>query len=378
MPTGPCPLTSFGIPAFNRPRLLAEALASIATQTASAGMVVVCDDGNLEETRQIGRRFSRRTVPLYREPTAAGRDWKWNRCLGAARGQWVTILHEDDALFPWYLGAVLPRLRENLAAVCTQTVQGPEPPRLEPPGNSAAVWTYPPAYFLKGSMTPPFPGVLMRREIALGLGGFEPGWGPLADYEFWYRLARAGPVEVVRIPAAFYRVASGQWTERTWSRMLRLTHLLRLRIARDQFPSAPRRGRWLARFFTFRNAKSYARRFTERPAALARALRLGAIPFSGLPSSWSLGGIEALTPKVAADLRAAEMRLATPRLRRRSSGRRPPRLNRSGQDNCHASDRRHTDLQPRRISTADAGGGAAAELSRWRLRSPGHRQQFHR
>jgi len=294
MPTGPCPLISFGIPAFNRPHLLAEALASIAAQTASAEYeVVVCDDGDLEETRRLAADFPGGRCLYIANRPPLGAIGNWNRCLGAARGRWVTILHEDDALFPWYLGAVLPRLREGLAAVCTQTVQGPEPPRLEPPRSSTAVWTYPPAYFLKGSMTP-FPGVLMRREIVLGLGGFEPGWGPLADYEFWYRLARAGPVEVVRIPAAFYRVASGQWTERTWSRMLRLAHLLRLRIARDQFPSTPRLGRWLARFFTFRNAKSYARRFTERPAALARALRLGAIPFSGLPSGWVWAGLKAL------------------------------------------------------------------------------------
>jgi hypothetical protein len=50
--------------------------------------------------------------------------------------------------------------------------------------------------------------------------------------------------------------------------MIRKTHLLRLRIAREQFPASPRLGRWLARFFTYRNALSYARRFAERPAPL--------------------------------------------------------------------------------------------------------------
>jgi hypothetical protein len=132
----------------------------------------------------------------------------------------------------------------------------------------------------------PFPGVLLRRMLARELGGFAVRWGPLADYEFWYRVACAGPVEVVRARGAFYRVAPGQWTERTWGRMLRLTHLLRLRVAREQFPASPRFGSWLARFFTYRNALSYARRFPERPAALARALRLRGIPGSFAPSGW--------------------------------------------------------------------------------------------
>jgi hypothetical protein len=61
---------------------------------------------------------------------------------------------------------------------------------------------------------------------------------------------------------------------------------MRLKIAREQFPDSPRFGRWLARFFTVRNARSYARRFPQRPASLDRALRLGRIPLSGLPSGW--------------------------------------------------------------------------------------------
>jgi len=140
-------------------------------------------------------------------------------------------------------------------------------------------------YFLKSSMTP-FPGVLVRRELAIQLGGFDEKQGPLADYDFWYRLACAGPVEVVRAVGAFYRVSPGQWTERTWGRMLRLTHLLRLRIAREQFPRCPRTGKWLARFFTYRNALSYARRFPDRPSSLERTLRFRKIPFSGAPSGW--------------------------------------------------------------------------------------------
>src|SRR5258708_27275588 len=101
---------------------------------------------------------------------------------------------------------------------------------------------------------PPFPGVLFPRDLALKLGGFDSRWGSLADYDFWYRLACAGRVEVVQQVAAFYRVSTGQWTEREWPAMLRRAHLLRLRMARQQFPDHPNRGLWLARFFTYRNA----------------------------------------------------------------------------------------------------------------------------
>jgi len=280
------PLVTFGIPAYRRTGLLREALASIAAQTEPADYeVVVADDGSLEEARLAAARYPGGRCRYVANKPALGAVGNWNRCIELARGEWVTILHEDDTLLPWYLASVLPRLRGTLAAVCTQTVQGPSPPALPPPRGNPAILAYPPRHFIKSAMSP-FPGVLFRRDLALRLGGFSESWGPLADYEFWYRLACSGPVEVVRTRAAFYRVAPGQWTEQNWPRMLRETHLLRLRIAREQFGNTPRLGRWLARFFTCRNARSYASRFPERPAALQRALLLGRIPFASTPSGW--------------------------------------------------------------------------------------------
>jgi glycosyltransferase involved in cell wall biosynthesis len=280
------PLVSFGIPAYSRPALLAEAIASLAAQTAELDYeIVVCDDGALPEARRAVERGPAGRCRYLPNPAPLGAVANWNRCLEAARGEWVMVLHEDDALYPWYLAAAAPRLRPGLAAICTRTLQGAAPPPAAPPRRPARAAAYRPGYFLKSSMTP-FPGVLMRRSLALELGGFDPRWGPLADYEFWYRLACAGPVEVLRTAAAFYRVAPGQWTERQWGRMLGQAHLLRLRVAREQFPRRRRLGRWFARFFTFRHARAYARRFPERPASLGRALRLGRIPGAGLPSGW--------------------------------------------------------------------------------------------
>jgi len=288
LPGGPngAPLITFGIPAYNRPHLLAETLASIAAQTAAVDYeVVVCDDGQTEDNRRVVEQFPATRFFYHPNRPALGPVGNWNECLRRARGQWVMVLHEDDTLYPWYLATVLPRLRADLAAVCTKTVQGAAAPVLPTPTGTPGAWPYPPRYFLKSSMTP-FPGVLVRRELALQLGGFDERAGPLADYEFWYRLACAGRVEVVRTVGAFYRMGPSQWTERAWVPMVRKTHLLRLRIAREQFPASPRLGRWLARFFTYRNALSYARRFTERPAPLTRALQLGRIPFARLPSGW--------------------------------------------------------------------------------------------
>lgn len=288
------PLITFGIPAYNRPQLLAETLASIAAQTAVVDYeVIVCDDGTLSETAATVARFPAERFFHHRNAPSLGPVRNWNECLRRARGRWVMILHEDDTLYPWYLSTVLPRLSDDVVAVCTKVVSGRTPPLIDALPRSHPVLDYPPLYFIKSSMTP-FPGVLFAREVAMKLGGFNERAGPLADYEFWYRLACAGRIEVVRSVAAFYRVTDEQWTARAWPEMLRQTHLLRLRIAREQVRSR-RTGRWLARFFTYRTALAYARRFSEKPTSLARTLRFKKIPLSTLPSGWVWQGLKFFT-----------------------------------------------------------------------------------
>jgi glycosyltransferase involved in cell wall biosynthesis len=280
------PLISIVIPAFDRPHLLAQALSSIVEQTVAVPLeVIVCDDGGLGETRAVAQRLGGPHCRYLRNPRPLGAVGNWNRCLKEAAGKWVMILHEDDALYPWYFECVVPRLEGAAGAVCMRTSRGAVVPAARRPKGTPASLQYEPRLFLKSSMTP-FPGVLMRRDLAIRLGGFDERWGPIADYEFWYRLACAGRVEVVRATGAFYRVAPGQWTERTWCRMLRLSHLLRLRIAREQFPASPRVGRALARFFTLGNARCYLSRFGAGPADLVRCISFRRCLFSRVPRGW--------------------------------------------------------------------------------------------
>ena len=239
----------------------------------------------MPETRAVVASFPSDTFIYSPNSKTLGPVGNWNRCLRSAHGEWVMVLHEDDTLYPWYLECVLPHLGVEIAAVCTMTSRGPVVPEARRPRVTPAAIDYPPKYFLKSSMTP-FPGVLVRRSMALRMGGFDERWGPLADYEFWYRLACAGRIKVVRAVGAFYRVAPGQWTERTWERMLGLAHLLRLRIAREQFPGHPRAARWMARYFTRGNARCYAVRFPGRPAILRRCLGLGRGLLTRLPTGW--------------------------------------------------------------------------------------------
>jgi glycosyltransferase involved in cell wall biosynthesis len=95
------PLITIAIPAYNRPALLAEALASIERQTVSLPIeVIVCDDGRMDETRAVVARAGRGNYIYMANDAPLGAVGNWNKCLSVARGEFVMVLHEDDALYP--------------------------------------------------------------------------------------------------------------------------------------------------------------------------------------------------------------------------------------------------------------------------------------
>ncbi|HET7535860.1 MAG TPA: glycosyltransferase [Candidatus Didemnitutus sp.] len=289
------PLVTVAIPAYKRADLLQQALLSLAFQEDFHDFeVIVCDDLASTATRDVVANCALPRLRLFANPQRLGAVGNWNRCLQLATGRWITVLHEDDVLYPWFFRLVAPRLRSGLAAVVTRCVQGEQLQPVARPRTDGPVRRYPPPFFLKSSMTP-FPGVVFSTALGRELGGFNEHLGPLADYDFWYRLACAGPVEVVRQTGAFYRLHQNQWTVTAWPDMLRKMHLLRLRIAREQFPRRPALGRWLARFFTYRSALSYQKRFQERPAVLQRVRQFKRMTGHALPSGWVWQALQRLT-----------------------------------------------------------------------------------
>ena len=252
--------------------------------------MIVCDDGDLPETAATVARFPADRFFYRRNAAPIGPVRNWNECLRGARGRWVMILHEDDTLYPWYLATTLiPRLSSGTrrGLRCRwfpgpkSTCRAPRPQQRQPCGH------YPPLYFIKSTITP-FPGVLFPRELGLRLGGFDERTGPLADYKTSGTVSPAhgrieGGAHGRRLLSGGRRPVDGPGVARD--------------AASNSFcsacasPASKLRsrgwGRWLARFFTYRNALAYAGRLSGKAGlSLARALRFRRIPGSFLPSGW--------------------------------------------------------------------------------------------
>lgn len=104
------PRVSVVLPTHNRPKLLAEALASIEAQTYPDWEVIVVDDGS-EPPAEISAATQRpERVRVLRHSTAQGGAAAKTAGMALARGDIITFLDDDDLYAPEFLARTVATL----------------------------------------------------------------------------------------------------------------------------------------------------------------------------------------------------------------------------------------------------------------------------
>ncbi|MEM8998414.1 MAG: glycosyltransferase, partial [Acidobacteriota bacterium] len=189
------PQVSAVIPAWNRPRRVLEAAASVLAQTRPVLEVLVVDDGSTDGTAAA---LAGLRSPAVRVVSAPHRGVSAARNVGIerARGQWLAFLDSDDTWLP-------EKLERQLAALAA----APEPyrlchcdevwirngrrvnPRLI--HRKRGGWIYEhclPRCAISPSST------LVRRDLLADVGLFDESLTACEDYDLWLRVCAREPV----------------------------------------------------------------------------------------------------------------------------------------------------------------------------------------
>ncbi len=102
------PLVSVLIPSFNAERWIGLAIHSVLTQDYPSIEVIVVDDGSLDRTVEIARRFEGRTVKVITQPNG-GAPVARNTALAHAQGDYIQWLDADDMLGPQKISMQMKR-----------------------------------------------------------------------------------------------------------------------------------------------------------------------------------------------------------------------------------------------------------------------------
>lgn len=204
----------------DRPRLLAEALESVARQTRAPLEVVVVNDGG-EPVGHILASFAKRlTARHVSHPVAMGRACAANAGFKVARGAWVAILDDDDLFLPHHLETLTAALAGAPAGLAHAAC------RLSRPDGEEVIGSPADRDGLLLANTIPTCATLVSREAVLTAGGFDEELPFLEDWDLWIRLAQRHDFVYVDQVTSVYRAGptsvGGAMAAERWQVMERL------------------------------------------------------------------------------------------------------------------------------------------------------------
>ena len=217
------PLVSICVPNYNNGRYLTACLDSALAQTWGEIEVVLVDDASTDNSMAVATEYGDR-IRLYRNDANLGQPATTNRCVELARGEYVVILHSDDALLPDFAQRLAPILEEHpgVGIAVGERLETDETGvrrAITPfydadcviPGEKQA------KVFMFMSFLPC--QVLVRRSVLLEVGGVDPRHVVNLDGLLWFKCALVADVAYIRDPVGVYRV-HGESTTAQYNRSI--------------------------------------------------------------------------------------------------------------------------------------------------------------
>jgi glycosyltransferase involved in cell wall biosynthesis len=198
------PQVSVLMPVFNTASYLDEALASISTQTFSDIELIAVDDGSKDGSTEILKAFAARESRMrlvIRENR--GIIATRNELLAAASADFIAWMDSDDVSLPHRIERQLKMFRDDPSLVCV----GAAVQCIDPEGNFLNVERYPSSH--QGILAEQergtgvrFATTMMRREVAMLVGGFREPFRIGEDFDLLLRLGESG--KMANLPDIIY------------------------------------------------------------------------------------------------------------------------------------------------------------------------------
>lgn len=203
------PLLSLAVPVYNGSKYLPGCLDSLEAGVNALPEsdrklleLVLCDnhstDDSLEQLK--ARNFGCATQIIQPPAHFENRTLNWDHALRASKGEWMVMLHADDLLAPNGFTEMFKAIRRKAASkaalvggqhrVFTATTE---------PGGAVPRWPMPSLVSgeaLRKKILPSLcvfpPFLIMRRSVYEKVGGLDPQYQLVQDWDLWYRMLEHG------------------------------------------------------------------------------------------------------------------------------------------------------------------------------------------
>jgi glycosyltransferase involved in cell wall biosynthesis len=227
------------MPTYNASRFVGEAIDSIIAQTFPHWELIVVDDGSTDNTLEIVRKYAEQDSRIrIVQAEHGGASRARNLGMQAAQYAWIAVMDADDIAFPHRLEKQLKAAQEKPHVVAW----GSAFHHINASGKILSLSRLGPEteerfYEMRQAghvVNLNNPTVLLKKEIALKVGGYEPNTLAGHDLELLDRMAAHGPILALPEPLLLYRVHMQSismqrfFLQRQAIRYVRHRHLARL------------------------------------------------------------------------------------------------------------------------------------------------------
>ena len=225
---------TIALPVYNRTDFVREALDSAINQSVPCTVLLIDNNSPHNDFKEILDSYHYPHAKYVRTSETVPQDENFNNCFRYAETPWVTILHDDDILhyqFVEHTRELLKKHGEKIGGMTFKShVSDVVWNGLKTPVNmnvNARIVREP--FFFFSHLTP-FPGVVVKTESALELGGFVNDLHPIADFDFWYRYSMKETMLLVEQTMAYYRISPAQSTNHLVKAMINDLYSYRLSL----------------------------------------------------------------------------------------------------------------------------------------------------
>lgn len=199
------PLVSIVIPAYNSARYIGRTVTfALATDYPNLEVVVV-DDCSTDDTLKVLELFEDKRLRVIRNKENLGMTGNWNKCVRSARGEYVKLIPADDLVYPECVERSVRLLLRHpdikLVVTGTDLIDEKDqtigsylhwPVRGVFEGRRLAK----PSMILNNFYGNPV-CAMFRKEDFETVGGFDPDFPYILDFDLWLALSSLGRVAVI-------------------------------------------------------------------------------------------------------------------------------------------------------------------------------------
>lgn len=222
--------------------MLLEAFVSALAQDVEVPIEIIIVDNDPDSCGNVLSKVdlstTRHCIRYYVNDTNLGMFGNWNQCIALSRGNWITLLHDDDWLGSTFVSSMLPLVERGIDfAVCRveSGSSGLDPAALQRALDSGHIAHITIDDLIFGTPSPA-PGVLILRQLLIDIGGFDAAHYPCADYVTYCKCVTSALSARLDRTLAYYRTTDSQtFKEDTLQMMIRQSN----QIKKDLMLRAP-------------------------------------------------------------------------------------------------------------------------------------------